>query len=82
MELLLFPSQENRITCPPDVPLLVINLIKSAVWDIGSVKMSLLPEEVDALPPWVQDGNDADPDERPGSFTENRQNWERCPDAG
>ena len=33
-------------------------------------------------PPWVQVGNDADPDERPGSFTENRQNWKRCPDAG
>ena len=35
-----------------------------------------------ALPPWVQVGNDADPDERSGSFTENRQNWKRCPDAG
>ena len=34
------------------------------------------------IPPWVQDGNDADPDERSGSFTENRQNWKRCPDAG
>ena len=34
------------------------------------------------VPPWVQDGNDADPDERHGSFTENRQNWKRCPDAG
>jgi len=33
-------------------------------------------------PPWVQVGNDADPDERYGSFTENRQNWKRCPDAG
>ncbi len=33
-------------------------------------------------PPWVQDGNGADPDERPGGFTENRQNWKRCPDAG
>ena len=34
------------------------------------------------IPPWLQDGNGADPDERSGSFTENRQNWERCPDAG
>ena len=33
------------------------------------------------LPPWVQVGNGADPDERHGSFTENRQNWKRCPDA-
>ena len=34
------------------------------------------------IPPWVQVGNDADPDKRNGSFTENRQIWKRCPDAG
>lgn len=34
------------------------------------------------LPPWVQVGNDADPDERSGGFTENRQNWKHCPNAG
>ena len=32
-------------------------------------------------PPWVQDGNGADPDERSGSFTENHQNWKRRHDA-
>ena len=34
------------------------------------------------IPPWIQVGNDADPDERSGSFTEKRQNWKHCPDAG
>ena len=33
------------------------------------------------VPPWVQDENDADPDERSGSFTENRQKWKHGHDA-
>ena len=44
-----------------------------------TVVLDVFPEHV---PPWVQVGNDADPDKRNGSFTENRQNWKRCPDAG
>ena len=32
-------------------------------------------------PPWVQDGNGADPDERSGSVTENLQIWKRRHDA-
>jgi len=39
------------------------------------------PAMLPRLPPWVQVGNDADPDECSGSFTENRQNWKRRHDA-
>lgn len=39
-------------------------------------------DDIQTAPPWVQVGNGADPDERHGSFTENLQNWKRCPDAG
>ncbi len=49
---------------------------------IGYVIVSVFPVPIELLPPWVQVGNDADPDERHGSFTENRQNWKHCPDAG
>ena len=37
--------------------------------------------DAEVTPPWVQDGNGADPDERSGSFTENHQNWKRRHDA-
>jgi hypothetical protein len=62
-----------------DVP---TKLIEGALEkDIGKVKVVSVVEAV-MYPPWVQDGNDADPDERSGSFTENRQNWKRRHDAG
>ena len=39
----------------------------------GYVYVSDVPPEKVMYPPWVQDGNGADPDERSGSFTENLQ---------
>ena len=47
---------------------------------IGNVTVYDAPVK-EATPPWVQDGNGADPDERSGSFTEKRQNWNRRYDA-
>ena len=42
---------------------------------IGNETVSVVvPATMSLFPPWVQVGNDADPDERHGSFTENRQN--------
>ena len=50
---------------------------------IGNVVIQpFVPALSTLIPPWVQVGNDADPYERSGSFTENRQNWKRRHDAG
>ena len=40
--------------------------------EIGYVTCTVEFVSNDWYPPWVQDENDADPDERSGSFTENR----------
>ena len=61
------------------MPRVTISSGPSSEKDIGNdIALPLLsPATVVTLPPWVQDGNDADPDERSGSFTENRQNRKR-----
>lgn len=72
------------ITCGvPELTMSIASVINGMSNSNGNVTVFVVvPEAKLVFPPWVQDGNDADPDERHGSFTENRQKWKRCPDAG
>ena len=58
------------------------NTVGLAVYETGNATFTTICAFAEYSPPWVRVGNGADPDERSGSFTENRQNWKRCPDAG